>query len=263
VRVYIQETLTRDISGLKFLRGPETLNYTRRGVSGNLEYFSNASPGSRYTAKLEKEIASRFSGYKARISLRRIADESALEALKKERESTLENSPTTLNDRVRHAASRDLVRRSLELLRRRFPEEIGYVASVKLSFDLGGIDTVHLEYLGKQIPRRSRDVLSLALRNELRELKGATRRVRITRRGSLRGQLGCRGRARAEDRIQQSIKTLFFPLESNSELNLELLIDPALEKMIVAEQLHKKGVKISRQTKRVPCRVYYSYSNHR
>lgn len=235
----IKSRLVEMDSGIQIVRGTDSLTYTRESVTGNILYSSKENPGPQFTEKIRKEIEDNFSGFKASINLMRIANTSDLVKLQKlnqNKELSLDTSPNTLHDSVRHAYATDLVRRALELLNERFPEEFGVIQKVKLGFAITGMDTISIHYLGRHLSASNLRQLSAVYRKELQALQADVRHVELIYAGPDKARVGCRKHNTAETLHKATLEAgqLLLQLTDNPFLSLELKVDQTIADSIKA-----------------------------
>ena len=245
---------------VQFLRGPEALTYTREGVVGNIIYSSAKVVDLRFAEDLKKEIKARFGGYDARINLIRVAGQSDIADLKRQREITLENTRDTLHDREKHAYAVKLVQRALALVHPRIPESVGLCIGVRITYSVQGMDTVVVDYVGNRpIRGQALRLVEDMLRSELRQLKGDVRAVRLNYVGRARGNLFC-ARREADERSRNRVDQFISVFSSNPYIKMNLELSPELAEHAGKGRDLKKLKALTITSREKPrCLIRYQY----
>ncbi len=257
VRAYIYSAFEREgIEGLRFLRGPDTLNISRAQVSGDLFFASNKSPGPKLEFEIESQIQESFPELKVDLTLIRVAGDADLSALRQSGELGLDESPTTLNDSRRQAAASELVRRALALIVPRFAEELGVVTDVQIVFSVNKMDQLIVHYVGRAVQRETAEAVAAMMREAIEQMQGDVRSVELKRVGPQTGQLECRGvTAAGVERAQVALERLREPLQTNPHIQLEVTAGPRLPE----PEEPGDGLKLSRAAN-PRCLVSYQYT---
>ncbi|MCB1319883.1 MAG: hypothetical protein KDK34_06510, partial [Leptospiraceae bacterium] len=209
-------------------------NYGRQKVTGNIIYSSREIPDAGFLPDLQKEIQKRFDGYRADLTLVRVAGDSDLNRLRTPEELSLDTSADTLHDEVRQAHAKDLVRRSLELLVARFPDELGVITEVHINFSMRGMEKVRVFYAGDRFTAETNRMLEAVFRKELRALRGDVHELELIRVGTRSGSVAC-GPNRNENAYNEAFEALKEILEysqNNPFLGIQLTTNEEFRRLL-------------------------------
>ena len=262
IRSHVTKYLQK-IEGIDVTQGPERLIFTRQDVVGNIQYYSPRPPRGDLSKELKDSIAQKFDGFQAKIRFIRLAGDSDISnLLKSQRAARLEVAKNNLGDGERNAHATEIVKRALELLMPRFPEEIGVISDLRVAYSIRGMDRIRVEYRGNPLPPVARKTLELSMRNELRVLKGRVNKVDLVYAGPARGRLGCGSKPNSLATWLRFQKVLGL-LVVNPYLKLELVTKPGfivyVEGTADKKKLHDSKKQIIPGINKAGCLVEFKY----
>ena len=257
----VRNYIAAELKDFSFLRGPESLTYTPDSVSGTLFFSSDTEPARDLGETLERDIARKFDGYRASLSLVRLARGADVSELRDDA-LTLQQGPE-FEDATRDQHAREMARRAIERLHARFPRKAGLIHSVYLTYGAGGLRTVEIAYVGNELRGQSLALQTDTILRELQLWRPEVATVRLEYTGPLTGDLGCGARAKPDDALDFLRKRIAGPdrnpfLKIRVELADRLRTDPKQNAAELVPGLDGPGIQLQWKSES-RCLLRYEY----
>ncbi|EPG74574.1 PF04087 domain protein [Leptospira fainei serovar Hurstbridge str. BUT 6] len=219
VRNFLESKLA-PLGDLSFVRGTETLIFTRSDVSGTLVFYSRKPPIG-LTKSLNEELTVNFPDVRFGINLVRVQRES--DALQTRLSDLMENKfPLHSQQENNTKDIQNLVNTAREIVSKRFPEEAGYPVDIDLQIRSEGIQSIVIEYVGQKLSPETEKILASSLTKEFDPIVGNLDKVGLRRVGGIRGSIGCGSSSVSKGEIRREFVSLLEKISAHPTLGIEV-----------------------------------------
>ncbi|EQA45635.1 PF04087 domain protein [Leptospira broomii serovar Hurstbridge str. 5399] len=219
VRSFLESKLAQ-LGDLSFVRGSETLVFTRANVSGTLVFYSRKPPIG-LTKSLNEELTANFPDIRFGINLVRVQRESDTHQTRLS--DLMENE---FFDRSRHESNakeiQNIVNNARDIVSKRFPEEAGYPIDINLQIRSEGIQSIVIEYVGQPLSSETEKMLASSLAKEFDPIAGNLDKIGLRRVGGIRGSIGCGSSMVSKGEIRREFVSVLEKISAHPTLGIEV-----------------------------------------